>query len=224
MRRGKGRNETRFLYNSPCGRTFHTLISALQFMEKNDFKVSEIETMRTNLRFEGWKEAAYLPPGWLLYYYRPSNGFHYMSDQGRFFNSAKRAIVFLEKNNFDPQISKDIKTNMQESKKFTGKLKFKWLPGDSSLPKGWKRRTVKGTGRGNSQDVVEFILSADGIQFKSRFEALHFMQANKYPREQVDELRRRLLVSDEKWQCHALLPKVGTIGILIERAILQTVL
>ena len=147
----------------------------------------------------------YLPSGWLVFYYKPSNGFHYMSDKGRFFNSAKRVMDFLTKNNYDPQIAKDVKTNMHESKKFTGAIKYKWLSGGPTLPEGWKRRTTKGTGR--NKEEVEFILSKDKVQFKSRFEALHYMIANKYKQEEVDELRKRLLLSNEKWKSHKLLPK-----------------
>ena len=185
--------------------------------------------MRANLVHEGWKpvkysfsignfflvcfcnvktrlfQVKYLPAGWLVFYYKPTNGFHYMSDQGRFFNSAKRVIDFLTKNNYNPQIAKDVKTNMVESKKFTGAIKYKWMSGGTTLPNGWKRRTTKGTGR--NKEEVEFILSADGVQFKSRFEALHYMIANKYKQEEVDELRKRLLLSNEKWKTHNLLPK-----------------
>ena len=147
----------------------------------------------------------YLPSGWLVFYYKPSNGFHYMSDKGRFFNSAKRVMDFLTKNNYDPQIAKDVKTNMHESKKFTGAIKYKWMSGGPTLPKGWKRRTTKVTNR--SKEELEFILSADGVQFKSRFEALHYMFSNKYKQEEVDELRKKLLISNEKWRTHNLLPK-----------------
>ena len=206
VKKGKKSFDNRFILNSPCGKTFHTLISAVLWMQKNDYKVKDIDTMRGNLKHEGWKESDYLPTGWTLLYYKPSNGFHYMSDTGKFFHSAKRAMDFMKKNNFNPQFAKDLKTNMNESKKFTGKLKFKWLAGDHTLPKGWKRRLVKGTGRENKNEDVEFILSADGIQFKSRFEALHFMMNNKYKKEQVEELRKRLLISDEKWKKHELLP------------------
>ena len=128
-----------------------------------------------------------------------------MSDKGRFFNSAKRVIVFLTKNNYNPQIAKDVKTNMVESKKFTGAIKYKWMVGGPTLPNGWKRRTTKCTGR--SKEALEFILSADGVQFKSRFEALQYMFANKYKQEEVEELRKRLLMSNEKWKVHNLLPK-----------------
>ena len=132
-----------------------------------------------------------------------------MSNKGRFFNSAKRVVDFLTKNNFNPQIAKDVKTNMVESKKFTGAIKYKWMSGGPTLPEGWKRRTAKGTGRNknNKEEGVEFILSADGVQFKSRFEALHYMLANKYKQEEVDELRKKLLISNEKWRTHNLLPK-----------------
>ena len=148
----------------------------------------------------------YLPTGWLVFYYKPSNGFHYMSDLGRFFNSAKRVIDFLNKNNYNPQIAKDVKTNMAESKKFTGAIKYKWLTGDATLPKGWKRRTTKGTGRNNASEKVEFILSADGVQFKSRFEALHHLINKNYSEEKIEDLRQKLLISDEKWKQSQFLP------------------
>ena len=37
----------------------------------------------------------YLPTGWLVFYYKPSNGFHYMSNLGRFFNSIVFIIIFI---------------------------------------------------------------------------------------------------------------------------------
>ena len=94
---------------------------------------------------------------------------------------------------------------MMDSKKFTGKIKYKWQSGDHTLPDGWKMRKAKGTGR--HATTVEFILSEDGIQFKSRFEALHYIMSNKYSEENVKDLRAKLLVSSEKWKVNKYLPK-----------------
>ena len=85
----------------------------------------------------------YLPSGWLVFYYKPSNGFHYMSDKGRFFNSAKRVMDFLTKNNYDPQIAKDVKTkedtkDVRDGKKGTKEEQDE--PRDSSAPPGGRRR------------------------------------------------------------------------------------
>merc|ERR1719319_1104438 len=205
-RRGKGRRAARFLLNSPDGRLFHTLLSAVLHMQQHGHAAADTEVMRSNLVHEGWRAAENLPAGWLLTYYRPTNGFHYMNDQGKFFNSAKRAIAHLQQHNFDPKFAKDIKRNMVESKKFTGKLKFSWeAASDGSLPEGWKRRWAKGLGKNRA--MVEFILTRDGVQFKSRLEALHYMLAKGYPGEQVEEARAALLASQEKWRAHELLPE-----------------
>ena len=37
----------------------------------------------------------YLPTGWLVFYYKPSNGFHYMSNLGRFSNSIIIIIIII---------------------------------------------------------------------------------------------------------------------------------
>merc|ERR1719319_1596131 len=87
-RRGKGRRAARFLLNSPDGRLFHTLLSAVLHMQQHNHAAADTEVMRSNLVHEGWRAAEHLPAGWLLTYYRPTNGFHYMNDQGKFFNSA----------------------------------------------------------------------------------------------------------------------------------------
>ena len=149
----------------------------------------------------------YLPPGWLVQYYKTTNGFLYMSDEGKLFNSAKRVMDFMRKMKFDQEIISGVRSNMKAAKKFTSKLKYKWLPGDETLPEGWKRRKARGTGYVNKKEWVEYILSAEGVQFKSLFEALHFMLTNGCSREEVEEVKLKLLQSDEKWKEHELLPK-----------------
>ena len=89
---------------------------------------------------------------------------------------------------YNPNIIADVKKAMAESKKFNSKLKFKWVTGQH-LPKGWRVRKQKGSGRRNPTDI-EFILSDDGIQFKTRFEALHHLITNKYSEQKIKDLRQ----------------------------------
>ena len=65
-------------------------------------------------RLEGWREADYLPTGWLLLYYRPTNTFHYYSDQGQLFLSAKRAMEAMRSRHMSPDTIAAVRRNMLE--------------------------------------------------------------------------------------------------------------
>ena len=95
---------------------------------------------------------------------------------------------YMKSDSYDTIIIKAIKQEMIEAKKSTGKIKFKWEEGNETLPEGWKIRQAKGTGRHST--IVEYILSADMIQFKSRFEALHYMISNNYDAEKIKGLKK----------------------------------
>ena len=45
----KKKSEQRFLYTSPCGKYFSTLVSVLKFMEKQGYDEEDLATMRSNL-------------------------------------------------------------------------------------------------------------------------------------------------------------------------------
>ena len=201
----KGKFDGKFLYTSPDGRYFYSVQQSIEYMLERDAPKELVEIMKTNLKYEGWKEVDYLPPAWMLKYYKATNAYIYLSPDCRLFKSAKAVTDFMKKNNYNPKIIEDVKREMAESKKFNSKLKFKWVTGEN-LPKGWKVRKQKGSGRKNPTDV-EFILSDDGIQFKTRFEALHYLISNKYSEQKIKELRQKLLASSEKWKESKLLPE-----------------
>ena len=201
----KGKFDGKFFYTSPDGRYFHYVQQSIEYMLEKDAPKEDVETMKTNLKYEGWKEVDYLPPAWMLRYYKATNAYIYLSPDCRLFKSAKAVTDFMKKNNYNPNIIADVKREMAESKKFNSKLKFKWVTGEN-LPKGWKVRKQKGSGRKNPTDV-EFILSDDGIQFKTRFEALHYLISNKYSEQKIKDLRHKLLASSEKWKESNLLPE-----------------
>ena len=200
----KGKFDGKFLYTAPDGRYFHYVQQAIEYMLEKDAPKEDVEIMKTNLKYEGWKEVDYLPTAWMLRYYKATNAYIYLSPDCRLFKSAKAVTDFMKKNNYNPKIIADVKREMAESKKFNSKIKFKWVAGEH-LPKGWKVRKQKGCGRKNPSDV-EFILSEDGIQFKTRFEALHYLISNKYSDQKIKDLRQNLLTSSEKWKESKLLP------------------
>merc|ERR1719376_1043320 len=53
VRRSKGKLEGKFLFNSPDGKYFHSVYSAIQYMLDNDYGKADVELMKTNLRYEG---------------------------------------------------------------------------------------------------------------------------------------------------------------------------
>ena len=204
VKMSKGKLKGKPLFTCPDGRYFHTVQTAMEYMMENNFPEEELALMKTNLKYDGWMEVDYMPDNWLVAYTKATNAYHYLSPECRLFKSAKTVMDFMRKNNYSPSIVEDIKRAMVESKKFNSKIKYKWLEGGKTLPAGWKMRKAKGSGRHQSE--VEFILSDDGIQFKSRFEALHHLINQNYSQEKIEDLRQKLLISEEKWKQSQFLP------------------
>ena len=204
VKMSKGKLSGKPLFTCPDGRYFHTVQTAMEYMMDNNFAEADIAIMKNNLKHDGWKEVDYMPDNWLVTYTKATNGYHYLSPDCRLFKSAKAVTEFMRKKNYNPSIIDDIKKAMQDSKKFNSKKKFKWQDGGSSLPLGWKVRRARGSGR--HQTEVEFFLSDDGIQFKSRFEALQHLITNNYSQDKVDDMRQKLLISGEKWKESEFLP------------------
>ena len=204
VKMSKGKLKGKPLFTCPDGRYFHTVQTAMEYMMENNFAKEDLAVMKTNLKHDGWMEVDYMPANWLVAYTKATNAYHYLSPDCRLFKSAKAVMDFMRKNKYSPSIIEDIKKAMVESKKFNSKIKYKWLEGGKTLPAGWKRRTAKGSGHNPTE--VEFILSDDGIQFKSRFEALHHLINQNYSEEKIEDLRQKLLISEEKWKQSQFLP------------------
>ena len=204
VKMSKGKLRGKPLFTCPDGRYFHTVQTAMEYMMENNFAQADIALMKTNLKHDGWSEVEYMPDDWLVAYTKATNAYQYLSPDCRLFKSAKSVADYMRKNNYSPSIIEGIKRAMVESKKINSKTKYKWVDGGRTLPAGWKIRKAKGSGR--HQTEVEFILSDDGIQFKSRFEALHHLINNNYSEEKIEDLRQKLLISDEKWKQSQFLP------------------
>ena len=73
-----------------------------------------------------------------------------------------------------------------------------WKDGNS-VPKGWKIRVA------NGKTKKEFFLAPDGKQFPCRKAGLQYMIDEKYPREEIEDMRRMLRFED--WEINKNLPK-----------------
>ena len=91
----------RMLIRSPGGRTFYTVLAALQSIVRKrggNFDHEEVAIMRDNLKAEGWRSEPFLPPGWMIS--EGAGGSKYLSDQLKYFRDAKAAIYYMGKNGF----------------------------------------------------------------------------------------------------------------------------
>ena len=77
-----------------------------------------------------------------------------------------------------------------------------WLPGDETLPKGWKFKEIK---VGNNKPY-NMLLSARGYKFRSIRMALSFLISNNSPEVEIEEVRACLV--HEGWVSDPLLPKI----------------
>merc|ERR1712155_4435 len=77
--------------------------------------------------------------------------------------------------------------------------KYKWVPGDKSLPPNWKMRICE------TESQRQFFLSPEGIQYRSRYVAYQDMFKRNYGMDQID-LMKNLLIEYESWETNDLLP------------------
>ena len=88
------------------------------------------------------------------------------------------------------------------SKLKSGKTRRSGWRESDSVPPGWK---IRPSGDGEGESSTGFILSPDGVQYKTRFVALQDLAAKSAPQEVQDELRREM-VEHENWEESSLLP------------------
>ena len=84
-----------------------------------------------------------------------------------------------------------LKSQKEPSKKYT------WNDGDESLPPNWKMRVSEGDAE------MEWILSPEGLMYRSRVIAIEDMIRRNVPEKEIEEMRQKLLhegwVSDEHY-------------------------
>ena len=124
--------------------------------------------------------------------------FSFISNKGLRFDSFKTVIDYMESSDvFDNNDVDKIKHFRKEESVDTRRRGYDWSE-CSTLPAGWKKRP--GVGKNDS----ESILSPEGQQFRSRFNAVQNMVKNGCPLDNIDQMKDMLI--HEGWETIDYLP------------------
>ena len=85
--------EGKRLYLMPDGNQFQSLFAAFQHMVSNDYVLSQINSLRTFLKSEGWSLDDRLPSGWQMKTVKDGNCF--IGRHGEYLESEKNALQFM---------------------------------------------------------------------------------------------------------------------------------
>ena len=159
--------------------------------------------------YEGWERHPLLPAGWL--FKNVCEGFtkdkkwysslHYLTSEGLAFQSLSTVLDHLQSNPLYSHCAQQAVRNCKEflKEQKPADIKYKWQPGDHTLPEGWKMRISE------SENKWQFFLSPEGRQYRSRYVAIQDMIKRGHSVESV-EVMRGLLVEQENWRVSELLP------------------
>ena len=195
---------------SPHGVQYKTRFSAIQDMiKKSDVYSTEmIESMRhMMILHESWETSPLLPTNWLFKViwegkvkskstYQSS--VYFLSSEGFYFTSAKNALDYLKATEYSEEDVDNFLMLQQSRRKSCGKLKYAWEEGDETLPDGWLMRRAEG------KSEMEFILSPEGEQHRSRSVAYQSLCRSNADQAIIDAMRSKLHC--EGWETNDLLP------------------
>ena len=207
MRVSETENKWQF-FLSPDGKQYRTRYVAILDMFARGCPEEEIEDMKESMiNYEGWKRSEYLPFGWMykicwegfLKDGEKSQNIRYLSREGKPYESLKNVLEFMSSKPYytyeDSEKCKDFAKILNCPEK-----KYKWVPGDKSLPPNWKMRVCE------TESKMKFFLSPEGIQYRSRYVAYQDMCKRNYGRDQIDFMKN-LLIEYESWETNDLLPR-----------------
>ena len=208
-RRLAGTTKMEFI-KSPGGSVFKSRYAAVrQMMKTKDSSVSVMK--RKMVEHEGWEESNHLPAGWLVKVNwegvsRDNKRYQktriYLSREGQSFTSMRGVQEYLSQSGeYSREEAERCWQFLDERNKLNIQTRFAWRPSDS-VPPGWK---VRSSGESEAAGSKEYILSPEGVQYKTRFVALQDLAAKSAPQEVQEELRRKM-VEHENWEESPLLP------------------
>ena len=200
----------------PDGRQYMSRVNALQHLLKQGCSQADIAAMKDKLGFEGWQSDEHLPPGWL--YKVVSEGFtkdnkwynviSFLSKDGDLLDNMKHVLEHME--NHEEYTDRDVENcKMFQEIQSCPEKRYDWLPNDGSLPDGWRRRVSDGEAK------MEWILSPEGKQYRSRFVAIQDMIKKQYPDNTVKKMRQ-LMINHENWSRSEFLPEDWLFKIMCE--------
>ena len=186
---------------APDRSIFESRAQALSHMVANGFEASEIETMRRELKHEGWEDNQLLPQGWKMQKLECDTDLIFMSMSGEMFDSLDAAVEEVEGNYIYSDADRTNIRNLFESQTRNLKqntVKYEWIEDDDTVPPGWKTRTVEGKLK------RKFYLSPDGSVYACRRSCLQHLIKQNQPEAQIEEMRAKL--SHEGWESVYFLP------------------
>ena len=206
MRISEGDAEMEWIL-SPEGRMYRSRVIALQDMIKNEFPEFQIEEMRRKLVHEGWVSDKHFPDGWLIKKWegkkrskagKLDQDLKFLTKEGERLESFKTVYQHMESHGYDRESILKVKTFKDQWSISVRRGGFEWEDGGETLPAGWQKR------RGQGKTESEHILSPDGTQFRSRYNALMHMYKDGASTKLIKEMRSKLMF--EGWESSPLLP------------------
>ena len=184
---------------------------AYVYLIKHNYPLYDIEAMRASLVSEGigWKESGLLPPGWIYTDKDVGKGrmMHFLDSEGQEFKSMKSVIYTLTNNDkYTLKNNENMKIFIRNN--FTKKMSgMKTWEDSNTIPSGWKIRNnnnlrVHKTEEGSSS--FTWLLSPNGEEFMTRKVAFQHMVSQRYPAEEIEEMRGHL--RHEGWRQDPNLP------------------
>ena len=201
------KTEDREFILSPKGRQYMTRVVALTDMAKRGFEEELLEEMRSKLQYEGWKTKQYLPKGWFWKMWegetkrqKLDRNLFFVTREGVRLESFKSVIEYMESTElYNEEDIEKIRHYKKTEAVDVRRRGYDWEDGGDTLPIGWMKRP------GVGQNESERILSPEGEQYRSRFNALQNMVKNGCSRFEIDDMKSNLV--HEGWESIELLPE-----------------
>ena len=187
---------------APDGSLFESRVQALHHMISNGFERSEIEEMRKDLKHEGWEDYNMLPQGWKILKLENELDMVFLTESGEVLDNLEAAMEEVENNkNYSETEVANIRSLYETQNKTIkqNSTKYEWTDSDTTVPKGWKTRTVEGKLK------RKFFLAPDGNIFACRRSCLQHLIKENAPEKEIEEMREKL--SHEGWSSVDFLPE-----------------
>jgi len=197
----KGGIRTDFILTAEGGQ-HQSRRAAIESMIKENFDPQSIFRMWSTLDVEGWvTDDDRLPKGWRVRSkdrLKDNWQFYFLSPQMEIFKSNKSVLDYIsgQPDVYSPEDYQKVKLWIEEEQRARRGENYTWND-DSSLPSGWKMRTVIT----NSNNIREFFLTPDGDHIAGRKKAIEMMRDKGcYKKGEIDKMVRKMKQISDKNQ------------------------
>ena len=198
------KNQLFFL--APNGEQLPSRKSAYIYMIREMNDEEDVLKMRNLLiTHEGWHENPNLPKGWVFKETKANAesgnprqivNYNFIANDGQFLDSSTKAIAHIRSTSNGEKYLVAMNVFLDERTRIR-RTQLEGWQGDTSLPKGWRRKVSGGK---------TFFMSPEGAQLQgSKMAYIHAAKGN-YSQEDVLKMKSQLLLNNE-WETSDLLPE-----------------